>query len=256
MDKDIQPVNLPEPGEIHLWRFSLDVAPSALEGCRQRLNGEEQQRADRFFREIHRNRFAVGRGRLRLLLARYLNTDPEALDFTYNDQGKPSVDFGQPNGEYAFNLSHSGDQALLAVAGFSTVGIDIEACRESRDLLPIARRFFSTAEQAELLALPPEQHNAAFYQCWSSKEALLKAWGTGLSTPLDKFSVGVTPGEVGLRAIDLPAWSACPWNLYQVLVPEGYAAAVAVPGDATGIRTRIWQGDHQVFPELTLDPEQ
>lgn len=243
LDNNLPYLKLPDPGEIHLWHWGLDGAPSVLEACRRVLNNEERQRADRFFREIHRNRFTVGRGYLRGLLASYLNADPAALEFTYNAQGKPSVDFGRQGGTYAFNLSHSGDQALLAIAGFFTVGVDIEACSASRDLLLIARRFFSAAEQAELLALPPEQHQAAFYRCWSGKEALLKAWGTGLSTPLDQFSVRVAPGEVGVRAIDLPEWSDYPWTLYAVTVPEGYVATVAVPGVATRINARTWPAD-------------
>lgn len=231
---------LPDPGEIHLWQWTLDVSAAELDFCRSVLNREELQRADRFFREIHRSRFAVGRGCLRMLLARYLNTDPDAIEFNYNDQGKPSVHFGSREGSCAFNLSHSGDRALFAIAGFPTVGVDIEACRESRDLIPIARRFFSVAEQAELLALPEEYHQAAFYQCWSSKEALLKAWGTGLTTPLDKFSVRVAPGAVGLQAIELSPWSADSWSLQAIDVPEGYAATLAVPGTPTQIHYRFW----------------
>src|SRR5690606_5562839 len=147
---------------------------------------------------------------------------PEAVTFRYNAQGKHALDSHVPLLPFSFNLSHSGDVALCAIAVFETVGVDVEAIRESRELIPIARRFFSEAEQEALHALPAEQQCAAFYQCWSSKEALLKAWGTGLTTPLDRFNVRVAPGEAAVLSIDIPAWSCDPWQLYPLAVPEGY----------------------------------
>lgn len=236
------------PGEVHLWHFALDETPEELASCRAVLDEVETARATRFFREIHRNRFAIGRGRLRMLLGSYLNCPPEALTFRYNEQGKPFLDSPTPQAPFSFNLSHSGNVALCAIAGFETVGVDVEAVRESRDLMPIARRFFSEAEQEALRALPAEQQCAAFYQCWSSKEALLKAWGTGLATPLDRFTVRVSPGGAAVLSIDIPAWTRDPWHLYPVTVPEGYAAALALPGPATLLKICHWPLDRAGSP--------
>jgi 4'-phosphopantetheinyl transferase len=162
------------------------------------------------------------------------------LRFHYNAQGKPTVAHPTASTSFSFNLSHSGEVALCAIAGFETVGVDVEAVRESRELVGIARRFFSVAEQEALLALPPEQQCAAFYQCWSSKEALLKAWGTGLATPLDRFDVSVAPGETSVLSIALPEWSGTPWCLYPVVVPEGFAATLALPAPATRLQRFEW----------------
>lgn len=230
----------PAPGEVHLWHIALDETPQERAACHAVLDEIECARAARFYREIHQQRFTVGRGRLRTLLGAYLNRAPEALTFRYNAQGKPYLDMPEPLAPFSFNLSHSGDVALCAIAGFDTVGVDVEAVRESRDLIPIARRFFSAAEQAALLFLPPDQQCAAFYQCWSSKEALLKAWGTGLATPLDRFTVRVAPGEVGLIELNIPEWACNPWALYPITVPDGYAATLAVPGPATALHVRHW----------------
>lgn len=233
---------LPDPGEIHLWHIQLDEGPEALEDCRRVLDDVEKARAARFIRAVHGDRFIVGRGRLRMLLASYLKRLPEDLIFVYNEQGKPSIEGPGDVSPFSFNLSHSVGLALCAVAGFETVGVDVEACRETRDLMPIARRFFSADEQAQLSALPEDRQCAAFYQCWSSKEALLKAWGTGLATPLDRFTVRVAPGHAAVIAIDIPEWNRQPWQLYPVNVPCGYAAAVAVPGTPHRLRARHWPG--------------
>ena len=182
----------------------------------------------------------VGRARLRLLLGRYLSQSPECIEFSYSTQGKPALTPCAAATPIAFNLSHSASRALCAIAGFDTVGVDIEAVKESRDLLPIARRFFSEAERAQLMALPEAQQCPAFYQCWSSKEALLKAWGTGLATPLDKFSVVVAPGKASVIQIDVPEWARTPWCLYPIEVPPGFAAALATPGPVETLSIRHW----------------
>jgi len=239
---------LPAPGEVHLWHLRLDESPGELAECHAVLNDVERARAARFFRKIHRDRFTVGRGRLRMLLGTYLGCPPESLTFAYNDQGKPALEHPAPPAPFSFNLSHSDDVALCAIAGFETVGVDVEALRESRDLMPIARRFFSVAEQAALQALPPVQQCPAFYQCWSSKEALLKAWGTGLTTPLDRFDVRVAAGEAAVLSVDIPEWARTPWQLYPVTVPEGYAAALALPGPAVALSIGHWPTDHQLGP--------
>lgn len=231
---------IPAPGEVHLWHFCLDASPPEIAACHAVLDDVERARAARFFREVHRERFTVGRGRLRMLLGACLGCRPESLQFHYNAQGKPALDHPTVSTAFSFNLSHSGEVALCAIAGFETVGVDVEAVRESRELIPIARRFFSVAEQEALQALPPEQQCAAFYQCWSSKEALLKAWGTGLATPLDQFDVSVVPGETSLLSIALPEWSGTPWCLYPVIVPEGFAATLALPAPATRLLRFEW----------------
>lgn len=232
---------LPAPGVVHVWHIPLDAPGPELESYRHLLNETERSRERRLIRQEHRDRFVVGRGRLRLLLGRYLQRSAESIAFCYGPQGKPALSDPPPDGPFSFNLSHSADHALCAIAGFSTVGIDIESVKESRDLVPIARRFFSETERANLLALPPALQCPAFYQCWTSKEALLKAWGTGLITPLDKFTVSVLPGKTEVCHIDLPEWSATPWRLYSVDAPKGFAATLATPGPLQRLTIQSWE---------------
>lgn len=224
------PLRLPEAGQVHLWQFHLSAPVDALARFRGYLDPEERARAGRFFREVHRNRFAAGRGMLRALLGRYVDCPPAELAFEYNPEGKPRLDAACNAPGLTFNLSHSGDTGLCAVARGITLGVDIEECRENRDILPIARRFFAPEEVRQLMALPESQQQAGFYQCWTSKEALIKAWGRGLSTPLDQFTVRVRPGEAELLSLALPEYSAGAWQLHAVPAPPGMTATLATEG--------------------------
>lgn len=223
----------PAPGVVHLWRTGLDLDDREARARRLLLNEVECARADRFFRPVHGVRFTAGRSFLRALLAAYLNCSPRAVQFDYGPQGKPAVAGGAG---LQFNLSHSGAEALCAVTTGDTVGVDIEACRPSRDLVPIARRFFSAEEQAAFLALGESAQIEAFYRCWTSKEALLKAWGTGLTTPLDRFTVSLNPERPRLLHMDVPGIHHREWYLYGVPVPDGFCATVAVPVPAEDLR--------------------
>ncbi len=230
----------PGHGEVHLWHFDLDAPENTLARYRTLLNDDERARAKRLIRDLHRDRFVVGRARLRILLGRFLSQAPESIEFSYSETGKPALAQSPASAALSFNLSHSGGIAICAVAGFDTVGVDVEAIKESRDLVPIARRFFSEREREQLLALPEAQRCPAFYQCWSSKEALLKAWGTGLATPLDRFTVEVAVGKASVVQIDLVEWATRSWQIYPIVVPPGFAAALATPGAMEKLNVWRW----------------
>lgn len=232
-------LELPAPDEVHLWRTGLDLDDAEALARRALLNDTERARADRFFRPIHGIRFTAGRSFLRALLAAYLQRSPREVRFDYGPQGKPTLVEG---GVLQFNLSHSGAEALCAVSLGETVGVDIEACRPSRDLVPIARRFFSSEEQAAFLAVPAAAQIGAFYRCWTSKEALLKAWGTGLTTPLDRFTVSLDPSAPRLLHMDVPGIHHRDWYLYGVPVPEGFCATLATPAPAGALRLVYCEG--------------
>jgi 4'-phosphopantetheinyl transferase len=124
------------------------------------------------------------------VLGACLDLPPANLCFGRGEQGKPFLEGGI---SLAFNLSHTGNVAALAVAERGDVGIDVELVRPLRE--PVAERFFSPAENQVLKEHADDQQEAAFYRCWTRKEAFIKALGTGLSTPLDKFDVAFASGE-------------------------------------------------------------
>lgn len=170
---------------IDLWQFSLE---EELHEAYQLLNVEEQARADRFYFEKHKRRFATSRAAVRIILGRYLNLPPEQLEFSYNAQGKPSVINLQ---KLQFNLSHTEDTALLAVGKNFPLGVDIERY-SARPYEGIAKHLFSDQELEDLAKAPPSLKPALFFHVWAQKEAFIKASGLGLSYPTKDFTVPTT----------------------------------------------------------------
>lgn len=167
---------------IDLWQFSLK---NEFGDASQLLNPEERARAARFYFERHQRRFTVARSMMRIILSRYLNTAPDRLEFTYSAHGKPEVINSQ---RLQFNLSHSGDLALLAVGKNHPLGVDIEYY-SARPFEGIARSLFSESELAEFRKVPISLRPAVFFHIWSQKEAFIKACGLGLSYPTKEFNV-------------------------------------------------------------------
>ena len=166
-----------QPGEVHVWFARLDRTPERLSRMRTLLNSDETARADRFLKDLHRNRFIAARVILRDLLAGYLERPPDAIRFAYNQWGKPALASGFAAKDLRFNLSHSNDLAMYAFALARDVGVDIEMIRADAANDRIAENFFSPREVATLRALPRERQVEAFFNCWTRKEAYVKARG-------------------------------------------------------------------------------
>ena len=170
---------------IDLWQFSL---ANELNVAYQILNADEKARGNRFYFSRHKRRFTTARATLRMILARYLNTAPERLEFTYSPHGKPEVINLQ---KLHFNISHTGDLALLAIGKGYPMGVDIERY-SARPYEGIAKSMFSAQEYAEFIKVPSALKTAVFFHVWSQKEAFIKACGLGLSYPTKDFNVPVT----------------------------------------------------------------
>ena len=141
-----------------------------------------------------------------------------------------------------FNLSHSGDFALIAVTQAHKVGVDVECIRSDIELESMARRFFSPIEVSELMSLLADQRLVGFFNCWTRKEAYIKAHGLGLSLPLDSFDVSLTPGEPAiLRATRPDAEEAARWTIIPLEVAPGYSAAVSFLGKDLDLRLWDWK---------------
>src|SRR5262245_61483501 len=175
--------------------------------------------AIRYYRPADRDRYVVGRGILRKILSAYLAIGPGELRFTYNEYGRPAVSDDQNDRGLNFNLSHSAELALYAVTGGRVVGIDIEYMREDFASLEIAEHFFSRDEVAALKSLPADQRTAGFFNCWSRKEAFIKAKGMGVSYPLDRFTVSLAPGEApALLKVDDDKLEVALWKMYELKI--------------------------------------
>ena len=226
------------PDEVHVWSADLDRLPEAELG--EALSADERERARRFRFDRDRRRFTTARGLLRRLLGRYLGRDPAGLRFAYGPRGKPSL--GEGHG-LRFNVSHSGGLALLAFAWDRELGVDVEEEREVREAADIARRYFSPREEEELRRLREDQRQAAFFRCWTRKEAFIKATGDGLSRPLDAFDVTLRPGEPArlLRVAGEPEAESRFW-LEDLRPAPGFAGALAVEGRKAKVVRRSGDG--------------
>ncbi|MFZ0870678.1 MAG: 4'-phosphopantetheinyl transferase superfamily protein [Rhodanobacter sp.] len=188
-------------GEIHVWRL----------GYRREL----------------------GRAPLRALLAAYLGERPEALMLVDGEHGRPAL--AAPYESLAFNWSHSGDQALLAIARGVAPGIDLERWRPRSRALEIAERFFCAEEAAALAMLDADQLTSAFLELWTAKEAVLKALGRGIAFGLDRLRFTTPPAPLGLLWLDED--DASQWQLQRLPADGEFVATLAWRGAPRHIRT-------------------
>jgi 4'-phosphopantetheinyl transferase len=219
-------------GEIHIWSLRLDPPAERVDALWPLLAEDEKARADRFRFERHRRQYAVGRGALRTLLAFYLGTRPERVRFRYGPRGKPFLDGPDALSGLEFNLSNSDEMALVGLVRGIEIGVDIEFMKPMPDCEQISERFFSESEREVLRKLPAEVKEEAFFNCWTRKEAYLKAVGEGLAAPLDSFDVTLAPGEAPrMLTLEGDAARAARWTLHHFRPAERYIGALAIEGD-------------------------
>jgi len=227
-----------QPGSVHVWAWDCKCSDDDLHQYAALLSAEECLRMERLHFERDRTRFAVSHGVLRILLGRYVGQHPKSISFDHNEFGKPHLVPSSAVSEIAFNLSHTSNVALLAIAAGLRVGVDVE---EVRPIEPgLVERYFSAQEQASLKALDGSAWLEGFYNCWTRKEAILKAEGSGLHARLDAFDVSLNPGEqarvLGVRA---DAGFTSSWNLVELRPAPTFIGALAsdaVPANVTCYR--------------------
>jgi 4'-phosphopantetheinyl transferase len=222
-----------EADEVHVWSAELRPAMRVLDGLGATLDVEERSLADRFVFERHRLRYVAAHGLLRHLLSGYLGVAPGSIQFGQARYGKPYLlgDDEAAASALRFNLAHSSDRMLVAVGVRRELGVDLEYISRRRDLVGIARHFFSPNEVSALTALPAHERSAGFYRGWTRKEAYIKACGTGLAMRLADFDVSIEPGVS--RALLRSARGADEserWRFADLPVGSGFEAALTVEG--------------------------
>jgi 4'-phosphopantetheinyl transferase len=223
------------PGEIHVWSIHLDPPPDRVDQLSRLLADDEQARAARFRFDRHRRQYAVGRGALRTLLAVYLGTRPELVHFTYGPRGKPFLAEPLAAGGLQFNLSNSDEMALVGLVQGVEIGMDVEYLKPMPDCEQISERFFSLSEREVLRRLPREVKEEGFFNCWTRKEAYLKAVGEGLAAPLDSFDVTLAPGDPPrMLTLEGDAARASRWCFRHFRPAEKYIGALAIEGGPPG----------------------
>lgn len=217
---------------IRLWWIPLDE-PTGDPGV---LGIEERDRADRFVRDIHRRRFIACHVALRRILGGITGEDPARIPIGKDEWGKPCL---TESNDIHFNLAHSGDRALLAVAA-RPVGVDIELGGRIMDRLAVAERFF-TPREADLVACAGEGDAAerAFLRVWTAKEAILKLLGLGLRVDLASFDAGDAVGSDAFRVV--PPGLPSPVHLRRPDVPEGHSF-LATHSPVGQLPVQTWSG--------------
>lgn len=214
--------------EVHLWQAALDGRPADI--FESFLSPDELTRANRFHFIKDRNHFVVARGLLRNLLAAYLGVNCAELRFSYGAQGKPFLLLDSQT-QINFNVSHSHGRAAFAFSRGRELGVDLEYVKDDFDAGLVAKRFFSRAEVLALRTVPADLRNQAFFNCWTRKEAYIKARGEGLSMPLDQFDVTLRPDEpAALLNNYREEREVSRWSMQSIPAPAGYAGALVVEG--------------------------
>lgn len=225
--------------EVHIWTASTDWTPEQLLQGYQILSPREREKADRYLVEHARRQHIASHVVLRQILSQYQNCFPDAIQFSYAQHGKPSL---EPATGVEFNLSHSGQRAVIAVTRGQPLGVDIELHDPKVHVKDLAERFFAPAEAQELLEQESSSQLRAFYRLWVLKEAFIKGTGEGLSFGLSNFIVSLKPkNRDALLSIKGSVNLARHWTLGNILEDEqDYSAALAVQGSVSNIQFYRW----------------
>ena len=201
---------------VHVWRISLKEEYTNASWYEECLSFDEKDKSRRYRFQHSRNDYVITRGTLRHLLGRYLNKDPRTIQFTYNPFGKPSLANPTLKG-ITFNVSHSNEYALVGFTVKKEIGIDVEYIRPETLNERVAESFFSNKEAKMLSELPRELQVYGFFNCWTRKEAYIKAKGEGLTIPLNQFDVSLHPDEpAALLHSNLDPTDVSKWTLIAI----------------------------------------
>lgn len=154
-----------------------------------------------------------------------LAEQPDSFTFAANAYGKPCL---APHRAIEFNMSHSGGIVLIALAQHIPIGVDVEVLRPMPERAVIVRRYFHPGETADFAGVPPADSEAAFFRCWSRKEAVVKALGLGMSLDLHRYRVACLPGAkaevLALEGDDAPQKN---WSLIDLHLGPRHVGALA-----------------------------
>lgn len=226
---------------LHLWSIPLRTSKSQVAQLREVLSAAEREKADKFLLADQTERYIVCRGAVRQILAGYLETVPQQLTLASGKYGKPQL---ENHDSFWFNITHSGDLAVLAVSSIGEVGVDIEQVRQIRGLPRMVDRCLAAVERPDVLRLPSAEQDRQFLRYWTHKEAYLKTFGVGIRRPLEKIEMDLTAPPTR-RVVNhfghFPEEPAA--SITEFCPAEGYVGAISVCGSLPGdIAAQAWVG--------------
>jgi 4'-phosphopantetheinyl transferase len=219
-------------GAIDLWIVDYRDRGDLAQRLDLLLSEDELERAGRFKFDHLRDFYFFCRGSLRRILSHYSAIPPDKIEFLYEDKGKPYL---AHQSRIRFNVSHAGDLFVCAVSNSLTVGVDVEEILQMEDMASIATHFFAPAEQDHLAGIAEGERTHAFYECWTRKEAVIKATGEGVSRPLDSFEVAFGPG-VAAQLIRIDDDVPRSWQMESFEPRPGYVVALTSPERWSSLR--------------------
>lgn len=215
--------------DIEIFVASLDVPAGDVDIAAEVLSVDERRRAEQFVFDRDRNRYIVARAQLRKLLGDRLHVSPESIEFCYGEYGKPALANQPTDQPLHFNVSHSADVAAYAFSRSCELGVDVEAIADMSDRDEVAAHCFSNDEIRKYKQLDDSDKPLGFFNCWTRKEAFIKALGDGLQCPLNSFDVTLAPGEPAeIMRIGEQTGHGCGWKLFSFVPLPGFVGAVAV----------------------------
>ena len=215
-----------QPNQVHVWKANVNTFKFRYPHFIALLSPDELERASKFKFEIDRLTYVIAKGLLRTLLGKYMNFHPSSIQFNYNKQAKPYLKHQIP---IEFNVSHSQNFLMFGFTLHHAIGVDIEYNKRPVEVKQIAHQFFSKTEAEKLLALPENQWLPTFYNCWTRKEAFIKAKGGGLSIPLDQFEVSILNNEEPvLKAILWDQNDVVNWKMEAFHINRDYTGAILI----------------------------
>lgn len=176
------PCALPETRLVVFNGLPASVEIQKLATC---LTQDELDRATRFVTRDLQERYLWRRSLLRYVLAQLIDREPAAIRFRYGANGKPEWDLAMwdrlERTDWEFNLSHTQGAVAIGITRGGSIGVDIEVTRELEPLAGVAQLTLSERELVRWRAMQPSLQLKALRHTWVIKEAIVKAWGLGLS---------------------------------------------------------------------------
>lgn len=205
------------PDDIWLRAVTFDEAQ--VDAWLRLLSSEERARYERFPVEKRQREFLMGRAVLRMLLAERLSRTPAEVPLHVTDAGAVEA----PETPYRVSLAHARERAV-AVASPRRVGVDLEHVRTCRAAVI---RFALNPDERPLLDTLPMTRDRAFILCWTLKEAVLKALGTGLRRSPKKVRLDI---DVAAQTATASAWDGSVWTVLYEASADSFLS-VAYPAE-------------------------
>ncbi len=221
-------------GDVDVWKVELDRDDESTASLIESLSSDEIERANRFVFAKDRNRFIACRAELRNIMGGYLGIEPQKIRFSVRKYGKPYL--STPSDPIRFNVSHSKDVAVIAVAFDREIGVDLEFINQNFDVFSVAPSIFPAEEVSRMRTLPRNELVEHFFGGWTRKEALLKAFGDGLSSP-EELQLAVANLSLSKMAFKtFAAGRSREWSLRTFRINDDFECALAHEGPIENFR--------------------